>query len=106
MITLLARNRKHYLVEVVDKNLINEENEKNQKDEENVFNHKNKNIEEGKSVKPRKDFKFRYLITNIRIWYIPYGQSSAKLSVTRSLGHSVTWSLGHSVTRSLGHSVT
>ena len=53
---------------------------------------------------------------------IPYGQSSAKLPVTWSLGHSVTqslghlvtwslghlvtWSLGHSVTRSLGHSVT
>ena len=37
---------------------------------------------------------------------IPYGQSSAKLTVTRSLGHSVTWSLGHLVTRSLGHSVT
>ena len=35
---------------------------------------------------------------------IPYGQSSAKLPVTRSLGplsHSVTRSLGHSVTRSL-----
>ena len=58
---------------------------------------------------------------------IPYGQSSAKLSViwslvtwslghsitqsfshsvTQSLGHLVTWSLGHLVTRSLGHSVT
>ena len=45
---------------------------------------------------------------------IPYGQSSAKLSVTRSLGHlvtrflghSVSWSLGQSVTRSFGHSAT
>ena len=45
---------------------------------------------------------------------IPYGQSSAKLPVTRSfghlvirsLGHSVTWSLGHLVTPSLGHLVT
>ena len=47
---------------------------------------------------------------------IPYGQSSAKLSVillfghlslghcvTRSLGHLLTWSLSHSVTCSLGH---
>ena len=45
---------------------------------------------------------------------IPYGQSSANLPLTRSLGHSVaqllshlvTWSLGRSVTQSLGHSVT
>ena len=42
---------------------------------------------------------------------IPNGQSSAKLPVTRSLGHStlgqlVTWSLGHLVTWSLGHLVT
>ena len=37
---------------------------------------------------------------------IPPGQSSAKLPVTRSLGHSVTGSLGHSVTRSFGHLVT
>ena len=37
---------------------------------------------------------------------IPYGQSSAKLPVTRSLGHLVTWSLGHLVTWSLSHSVT
>ena len=36
---------------------------------------------------------------------IPYGQSSAKLPVTRSLGHFVTWSVGHSITRSFGHSV-
>ena len=42
---------------------------------------------------------FIYLIN------IPYGQSSAKLPVTWSLGHLVTWSLGHSVTWSLGHSV-
>ena len=39
----------------------------------------------------------RHHLTNI-----PSGQSSAKLPVNRSLGHSVTWSLGHSVTRSLG----
>ena len=32
---------------------------------------------------------------------IPYGQSSAKLPVTQSLGHSVTQSLSHSVTWSL-----
>ena len=31
---------------------------------------------------------------------IPYGQLSAKLPVTWSLGHLVTWSLGHSMTRS------
>ena len=53
---------------------------------------------------------------------IPSGQSSAKLPVTRSLGHlvirftwslghsilghSVFWSLGHSVTQSLSHSFT
>ena len=34
---------------------------------------------------------------------IPYGQSSAKLPVTRSLGHLVTWSLGHLVTQSYDH---
>ena len=59
MVTLLARNRKHYLVEVEDKNEIIEEKEKYQKDEENDFNHEEKNIEEGKSVKPRKVFTFR-----------------------------------------------
>ena len=42
---------------------------------------------------------------------IPYGQSSAKLSVIwsfghLSLGHLVTWSLRHFVTRLLGHLVT
>ena len=37
---------------------------------------------------------------------IPSGQSSAKLPVILSLGHSVTWSLGPLVTWSLGHSVT
>ena len=31
------------------------------------------------------------------VYNIPYGQSSAKLPVTRSLGHLVTWSLGHLV---------
>ena len=36
---------------------------------------------------------------------IPYGQSSAKLPVTRSHGHSFTQSLGHLVTRPLGHLV-
>ena len=45
----------------------------------------------------------KYCNTNSNI---PYGQSSAKLPVTRSLGHLVTWSLGHLVTRSLGHLVT
>ena len=37
---------------------------------------------------------------------IPFGQSSAKLPVSQSLGHSITWSLGHLATWSLGHSVT
>ena len=37
---------------------------------------------------------------------IPSGQSSAKLPVILSLGHSVTWSLGHLVIWSLGHLVT
>ena len=37
-----------------------------------------------------------YIIRNI-----PYGQSSAKLPVTKLLSHSVTQSLGHLVTRSL-----
>ena len=45
--------------------------------------------------------KYRAARTNLQVnlikfkKYIPYGQSSAKLPVTRSLGHSVTQSLGH-----------
>ena len=51
MVTLLARNRKHYLVEVEDKNEIIDENEKNhKKDEENVFNHEELNTDEEKKV--------------------------------------------------------
>ena len=45
----------------------------------------------------------------LSVWHkinIPSGQSSAKLPVTLSLGHSVIRSLGHSVTRSLSHLVT
>ena len=37
---------------------------------------------------------------------IPYGQSSAKPSVTWSLGKSVTWSLGHLVTDGHTHGRT
>ena len=37
---------------------------------------------------------------------IPYGQSSAKLPITWSLGYKVTWSLGYKVTWSLSHLVT
>ena len=44
-------------------------------------------------------------IITFAIKNIPYGQSSAKLPVILSLGHSVSLSLGHSVTWSLGHSV-
>ena len=51
MVTLLARNRKHYLVEVEDKNEIIDEMEKNhKKDEENVFNHEELNTDEEKKV--------------------------------------------------------
>ena len=48
------------------------------------------------------DLSFLYII-NVNI---QYGQSSAKLPITRSLGHSVNRSLGHSITQSLGYSVT
>ena len=66
MVTLLARNRKHYLVEVEDKNEIIDEKDMNEYEEENVFNHEEKNTEKGKNVKPRKVFKsFRYFVTNI-----------------------------------------
>ena len=64
MVTLFA-SRKHYLVEIEDKNEIIDENEKNvlnheenvlnheeKNIEKNVFNHIEKNIDEGK--KPRK----------------------------------------------------
>ena len=43
--------------------------------------------------------------SNNNIINIPYGQSSAKLSVMRSFGHLVTWSLRHLVTMSFCHSV-
>lgn len=51
MVTLLARNRKHYLVEVEDKNEIIDEMEKNhKKDEEFFFNHDELNTDEEKKV--------------------------------------------------------
>ena len=72
MVTLLARNRKHYLVEVEDKNEIIDEEDMNEYEEENVFNHEEKNTEEGKNAKPRKVFKsFRYFVTN-NTKYIDY----------------------------------
>ena len=65
MVTLLARNRKHYLVEVEDKNEIIDEKDMNEYEEENVLNHEEKNTEKGKNVKPRKVFTLKYFITNI-----------------------------------------
>ena len=51
LVTLLARNRKHYLVEVEDKNEIIDEMEKNhKKDEEFFFNHDELNTDEEKKV--------------------------------------------------------
>ena len=55
MVTLFARNRKHYLIEVEDKNEIMNEKGKNNNNEENVRNHE-KNAAEGKNAKPRKVF--------------------------------------------------
>ena len=60
----------------------------------------------------KKDSKHMLIIITqaqgFKISNIPYGQSSAKLPVTWSLGHtrSHTWTQGHLVTRSLGNSVT
>ena len=55
LVTLFARNGRHFLVEVEDKNEIIDEKEKNhKKDEENVFNHEEKNFYEDKNVKPKK----------------------------------------------------
>ena len=54
MVTLLARNRKHYLVEIEDKNEIIDEKEKNHEDVENDSNYEEKNTDEGKKVKPKK----------------------------------------------------
>ena len=54
MVTLFARNRKHYLIEVEDKNEIMNEKGKNNNNEENVLNHEDKNAAEGKNAKPRK----------------------------------------------------
>ena len=56
MVTLFARNRKHYLIEVEDKNEIMNEKGKNNNNEENVLNHEEKNAAEGKNAKPRKVF--------------------------------------------------
>ena len=47
IVTLLARNRKHYLVEIEDKNEIIEE-------KETVSNHEEKNTNEEKNVKSKK----------------------------------------------------
>ena len=49
IVTLLARNRKH-LVEVEDKNEINDEKE----DVESVPNYEDMNTDEEKNVKPKK----------------------------------------------------
>ena len=55
VVTLLARNRKHYLIEVEDKNETNDEKEMIHNDEENVENRtEEKNDDEEKRVKPRK----------------------------------------------------
>ena len=55
VVTLLARNLKHYLIEVEDKNLTNDEKEMIHNDEENVENRtEEKNDDEEKRVKPRK----------------------------------------------------
>ena len=56
MVTLFARNRKHYLIEVEDKNEIMNEKGKNNNNDENVLNHEEKNAAEGKNAKPRKVF--------------------------------------------------
>ena len=69
LVTLLARNRKHYLVEVEDKNEIIDEKEVNlNNEEENSFNHEEGDAVEGKNVKPRKVFTLKYFITNIMIY--------------------------------------
>ena len=68
MATLLARNRKHYLVEVEDKNEFIDENEENQiKEEEKTLNHEEKNAVEGKIVKPRKVFTLKYISSQISL---------------------------------------
>ena len=55
VVTLLARNRKHYLIEVEDKNETNDEKKMIHNDDENVENQtEEKNDAEGKSVEPRK----------------------------------------------------
>ena len=56
MVTLFARNQKHYLIEVEEKNEIMNEKGKNNNNEENVLNHEEKNAAEGKNAKPRKVF--------------------------------------------------
>ena len=53
IVTLLARNRKH-LLEVEDKNEINDKKEKNHEDVESVSNHEDMNTDEEKNVKPKK----------------------------------------------------
>ena len=60
IVTLLARNRKHYLVEVEDKNEIIDEKEKNHEDVENDSNHEEKNTDEekkGPSIQQNKAFQ-------------------------------------------------
>ena len=57
MVTLFARNRKHYLIEVEDKIEIMNEKGKNNNNDENVLNHEKKNAAaEGTNAKPRKVF--------------------------------------------------
>ena len=59
MVTLLARNRKHYLVvEVEDKNEIIDENKENQnKEKDNTLNHVEENSDERENVKPKEVFR-------------------------------------------------
>merc|ERR1712155_443977 len=58
------------------------------------------------TVKNETLFFINFSAQDASILNIPSGQSSAKLPVTRLLGHSVTRLLGHSVTWSLSYSVT
>ena len=59
IVTLLARNRKHYLVvEVEDKNEIIDENKENQnKEKDNTLNHVEENSDERENVKPKEVFR-------------------------------------------------
>ena len=71
MVTLLARNRKHYLVKVEDKNEIIDENEENQnKEEDNTLNHVEENSDERENVKTKEVFRSDrissvYIVNNV-----------------------------------------